>query len=76
MMTWWQDDTYEVDDDGDLEGGGGLHVELGDVGGVGQAGLSGVAQTVSIICDWTPASITLTLPGRVNWNILTENFGW
>ena len=71
-MQWWQetdDDTYEVDDDRDLEGGGGIHVELGDVGGVGQTGLSGVTQTVSVKCDRAPAPVTLTLPGRVNWNI-------
>ena len=41
------DVTDEVDDDRDLEGGGGLHVEFGYVAGVGQTRLGGVTQTVT-----------------------------
>ena len=58
------DVTDEVDDDGDLEGGGGLHV--GDVAGVGQTRLGGVTQAVAIISDRAPGAVTLTLSGRVN----------
>ena len=60
------DVTDEVDDDRDLEGGGGLHVEVGDVAGVGQARLGGVTQTVSIVSYRAPGAIRLTLTGRVN----------
>ena len=56
------DVTDEVDDDGDLEGGGGVHVKVGDV----EARLGGVTQTVSIISYRAPGAIRLTLTGRIN----------
>ena len=61
--------TDEVDDDGDLEGRGRLHVGVREVGGVGEAGLGGVAQTVSVVSDRTPGPVCLAFSGRVNWKI-------
>ena len=66
------DVTDEVDDDGDLEGGGGVNIEVGDV----EARLGGVTQTVSIVSYRAPGTISLTLTSSVNWNMKTENFFW
>ena len=71
MHWWWQgvDVTDEVDDDGDLEGGGWLHV--GDVAGVGQTRFGGVTQTVAIVSDRAPGAVALAISGRINWNMNT-----